>query len=939
MLKPTKFIALLAALILCPFWSQATPYASCVTNNNGTIQFYINEPGANVLVTYDGGTATNANFNGLTTGLSLPSGLQSFSLAGHTTYAISVSKVGAGSASVITTKPYGTPRGIDVNKNPTSPFFGNVYCAAASAAAPTSALWRLNSDLSGISTNGGGVAWNNSSSSPYRLAVNEDDYLTVGSFSSAISAVWRIDPTLSSNQLLLGPIGQTAGYAAGSQGDQFSRPLLIGNMQRGDNCTLFTVDAGTIPNVNSAQLNSVLVYSNLTLATLPRTNEPDLLGPEVCLNLNLQNNYPGITVGPASQNPRYLYCSNRRDGPTGGGSATVQIYALNNLVANTAGGPTNATGPGVNFTDPTTVGCVWDSWYNGTADYFNQNGAGPCDSAVSPDGLYFATVAYLNNEIRVVSLTNGIPDVSTLSVIANTVSTTSAGRGICWDAADNIYVSSSGAGDFQEWTLGFTATTVTTGNASGLTGFSLVVPSTQVGVVATNSIGTAVLSQANSYGNPTTATFIVTRTGSVSAPLTVNFTYGGNAPAAAYTASAASSVTFAAGQTSTNITITAVTDGVARPTTAITLTLTTSIRYSLAPASATLSLINTAPDQVVVTPANPSMYNAYSNDYASFILTRWGDTNANTFTVNNYTYAGTAVPGMVDYTTPGPITFNPGDISYTNTISPLSNGQLPVDNATAPYVGNKTVIIGVASGSGYTGSGTNTALLYILDSAEPSTTVLYSDPLTDPNDDNNWAELSANNNMATNAISSTVVFGYDLQNGDPGDNGAIPLPPSGAATALRVTVNKSGTAGQTGAAAGVNLYPKGQNFSGNYAVRFNMNVIQGYDYSVTTEGPIFGINHSGQATNWWTASGILSGWDTAGTNENWESDGIWYWLDADTGNSGGEYLEYTGLGALPNTGWNELQALFVTPFVNAFNTNIFTGGMYFSPALSLTAPW
>ena len=504
MLKRTSLSTLVRIFILTVVTmlsagkAVATPYASCITNNNGTIQFYLNESGGNVTVTYNDGT-TNANFNGFTTGTNLPSGPQSFALGAHTTYTISVVKVGTGSALLIQSKVNGTPRGIDVNKRGASPYFGNVYAACASVASPSSAIWRLNSDFSGIITNGGGVAWNNSASSPYRLAVNDDDYLTVGSFSSAISAVYRIDPTLTVNQVLLGPVGQTAGYAAGSQGDQFSRPLLIGNMQNGDNCTLLTVDAGTIPNVNASQLNSVLVYSNLTLATLPRTNEPDLLGPEVCLNSVLNNNYPGITVGPASQSPRYIYCSNRRDGPTGGGTATVQIYDLNNLVANTAGGPTNAnSGPGVNFGSPTSVGCVWASWINGgTADYFNQDGVGPADSAVSSDGKYFATLGYGNNEIKIVSLTNGIPDVSTLYTITNTVSTTSAGRGICWDAADNVYVSSSGGASFQEYTLGFTATAVTTGNAGGSTGFNLVTPSTVVSVVATNSIGSTTVSQSN----------------------------------------------------------------------------------------------------------------------------------------------------------------------------------------------------------------------------------------------------------------------------------------------------------------------------------------------------------------------------------------------------------------------------------------------------------
>lgn len=905
MLKRNSLIAILAAAVLSPLVSQATPYASCITNNAGTIQFYLNESGGNVVVTYEDGS-TNASYDGITNGLNMASGAQSFALGSHTSYTISVSKVGTGSAAVINTLKYGTPRGIDVNKNPNSPYFGNVYVSCASGPAPTNALRRLNSDLSGISTNSGGVAWLTSVSEPYRLLVCDDDYLSVGSYSSAgNSGVWRISPDLTTGQNLLGPPGDTAGSAANSHGSQIGDCRLLGNMQNGEQCTLFTVDAGSF-SFNSSQLNSLLVYSNLTLANIPRITAPDLLGPEITLNLSLQNNYPSISFGPAGQNPRYIYISNRRDGPNGG-SADLQIYALNNLVVNTSAG-----GGSVNLS--TTPGAVWNSYYNGTAnDYFAVNVTGPSDSAVSPDGKYFAAEGYGNNQIIVCSLTNGIPDVSTIYTVANSGSTTAAGRGLCWDAANNVYLASSGGGFFQEWTLGSTATAVTTGNASGPTGFSLVLPTVQVGVVATNSIQTATVSQANSYGNPTNAAFVITRSGSTASALQVFFSIGGAAANTTYTANHTTSVTLQPGFSSTNITITAVTDGIARPTTTINLTLSQSGTYSVSPAAATLSLINTAPDVLVASPLAASMYNAFSNDYASYIITRWGDTNV-TFNSGTFTYGGTAIAGT-DYTYPASVTFNPGDLTYTNYINPLSNGQLPIDSASNPYVGNKTAIIGI------TGS-TNTALLNILDSANPTTTVLYSNPLTDPNDAGNWAVTAANNNMQTNAIDNGITFGYDLQNGDPGDFGAIPLPPSGAATALRVTVNKNSGQG-SGAAAGVNLYPNNVSFNGNYAVRFSMNMIEGLAGSYTTEGPIFGINHSGVATNWWGTS-VLSGWGTP-PSTTWESDGVWYWISPDGGAGAGDFLEFTGAGGqLPNTGWTQLSTKTRSSFANAFKTNVFS---------------
>ena len=75
-----------AALVATAFSLQttrATPYASCITNNAGTIQFYLNESNATVVVTYNDGS-TNANYNGFTTGTNLLSGLHSFTLTPYT---------------------------------------------------------------------------------------------------------------------------------------------------------------------------------------------------------------------------------------------------------------------------------------------------------------------------------------------------------------------------------------------------------------------------------------------------------------------------------------------------------------------------------------------------------------------------------------------------------------------------------------------------------------------------------------------------------------------------------------------------------------------------------------------------------------------------------------------------------------------------------------
>jgi len=86
-----------------------------------------------VTITYED-ASTNANFNGITTGTNLAKGNYSFSLIGHTTYSISVFKVGSGAPNVIGSVGRSNARGVDVNKSPTSPYFGRVYSVNGNAA-------------------------------------------------------------------------------------------------------------------------------------------------------------------------------------------------------------------------------------------------------------------------------------------------------------------------------------------------------------------------------------------------------------------------------------------------------------------------------------------------------------------------------------------------------------------------------------------------------------------------------------------------------------------------------------------------------------------------------------------------------------------------------------------------------------------------------------
>jgi hypothetical protein len=915
--------AALTTTLLASSLAHATPYASSITNDgSGNMSFYLNEGGATVWITYED-TSTNANFNGLTTGTNLAAGAYVFALGAHTSYSINCYKLGAGVPTLIAQSPAFTPRGVDVNKRAASPYFGRVYASSVSTT-PGRGIYAFNPDMTSTfgAVRAAGVTWFAAVYSPYRLSVAEDDYVMVGDASWTGGAtgsaqndgVWRLDPNLTSNQLFLGPKGKDAGQAAGVHQTIMSRPVVLGNVQAGGPVTLLQVDGDFPP------ANSLLVYSNITLAGLPYQTAPDIIGPAIGINLASTtlggNSYPGLQFVNG-----YIYAGTYRENYS---NPLLQIYEF-------SGG---------------TINPVWNSKYASNGDYLRRtNGVtigATIDIATSPDSRYVAGVS-INNYFIVIPLTNGIPDVANLFMNTPTAYTGN-GRALAFDAADNLYVSSSGLGLVQSWSLGLTTTATTTGNGTGSTGFSVIFPSTTVNVVATSNFA----SQGGVNGVPGTpipGTFTITRTNAssdYSAPISVNFTLAGTAtngvyttfPSVGITPAGSGTVVIGAGQTSTNISIIPSTNNVPRLQTTVVLSLAGGAAYGVSqPSSDTVYIQNTSTNQLVLTAGAPTMYKAFSNDFASVTITRLGDTNV-AVTTAPYTYSGTAVAGT-DFTPMPAATFNLGDITKTPKLSPLSNGVPPVDVIDPLYVGNKTVTVGLPAGSDYLISGANSTALTLLDNAYPPSGVLFVNPLTSSDDATNWNITFGSGDQVNHPADYTVQFGYDLTANNPesGVNGLIGLPPSGATNALRITCNKNLSSGEM-FAGGVNVYYTNQVFSSNYAVRFNMNLVEG-DNSFSVEGVSFGINHNGSQTNWWLGGGTLE----LGSGP-WASDGVWYWIQAPPGGAGGfgfsEFQEYTGAGGqLPNAGWTQLATATATTFRNTFKHAVFTapgGGSGGTPA-------
>lgn len=103
------------------------------------------------------------------------------------------------------------PRGVAIQNNPESPYFGEMYVAEAGINTPVTAvragfrattgngLFVLSADLEDVTAQGlaaidGGANWNTASySSPYRISVDNDDLIWITDFTDAHSGLWSYD--------------------------------------------------------------------------------------------------------------------------------------------------------------------------------------------------------------------------------------------------------------------------------------------------------------------------------------------------------------------------------------------------------------------------------------------------------------------------------------------------------------------------------------------------------------------------------------------------------------------------------------------------------------------------------------------------------------------------------------------------------------------------
>jgi len=359
--------------------------------------------------------------------------------------------------------------------------------------------------------------------------------------------------------------------------------------------------------------------------------------------------------------------------------------------------------------------------------------------------------------------------------------------------------------------------------------------------------------EASEAGTP--GVFTITRSAAGS-PLTVNYTMSGTASNGTdYTnalgGALSGSVTLADADFSTNITIIPIDDSTPEVTESVTLSITPSITY-VGAGHARVTIADNETPQLAITSLSTQMYER-TNDYAAFQITREGDTNTAAFAVN-LSFSGAATLNSDFYTNT--------DVFLETGVQTTNFSVYPIVDAA--YEGNETVTANLAAAGGgeYTIGAAGSASIALVDANVAVETVLFSENF-DTDHSANWTRFFAGNDGAPDFF---VDFNF------PYPAYGIPEAPHGGGNGLFLNVNKD----TAGSAAALNLYPKGQSFGGNFALRFDLFLSVPLPSSFATEHALAGINHSGSLTNWWRNGGVPAGWSF---------DGLFFALETDNQSS------------------------------------------------------
>lgn len=884
----SRFLAptLLAAALLSPSPSHATPYATSVTNNGTTISFRLNESGIVTLQYTNLAAATvTSNLNlraaGLTvTNVAIPGAFSIIVAKTNTAGYISgvnlpISADGTNGVATNTMR-YNSPRGVAVNTNPASAYFGRIYVANSAAgfvAGGTATIvntnrgdgiYMLNADYSdavgqGTNARNAGLPFTpplagDDANTPFRIEVGEDNNIYIADTSTNSAGIWTTDPDVITGTNVIAGLGFNGNGLSPSanHGRIISSVFATGSTNTGD-LVVYAIDTDNTTTSDFGP-NHIMKWGvgagplpvDLTVGTALTNMDEAALLP-------VSNIAADLARGPDGK----FYPLQYRlvDGNSG-------IFVVDPATDINANGLADVVYSSLDATTAT---------YGSTRDFFFASRA----VAISPDGKYIAVVRD-DNQVLIASLTNGIPDLSSRRLLANG-SLTTLGRDISFDAAGNLYVTSSSQQILRVFTPGYITRATTTWSPSGPATFSMTnITPNEVKILATST---------NAAEPNVNGSFTFYRSGDLSNPLTVNYIIGGTAARGAdyqtnvfgfTSATVTNTVTFAAGVASTNVDILVIDDSIGEVVETVNFTLVSSTNYvSANNQAATVWIADDGIDlpNVNVKALGLGFNELLTNRPAKFVVSISSVWNVDI--TANVSLTGTAVSG-VDYSNPNSFTLTipQGQTLVTNLVYSIDNATIDPD---------KTLIYNILSGTGYTNLGAISTNIALRNDDLATLPVLFSDDF-----ETNSAPI-----WRTNAVSvdNDATFSYDYSlDGIP----AAPHTPGGATTkGLKIRAH---TAGVASPATGIGASPIGLVLTNDYRLRFDawLNYNGPAPVGGTSSSQFLGIGMgvSELRTN---VAGNSAGTPIAAWN-NLPGSAVIFTADGDGGfvESTGDYVAYTG---------------------------------------------
>ncbi len=510
--------ALLVAAVLP---SAATPYASSITNTGTTLSFRLNESADSVRIISNGGATTNDLG-------ARPAGLTVTNLAVVGDYEIHVSKDPGygylqGIATQITSDTnravrFSAPRGVAVNRNPASPFFGRIYVSNADTGSVAAVsrnlvngdgIFLLNSDFTdavgqGDNARTAGINWRtiltDTGNKPWRLEVGEDDNLYISDYTGTTNVpftgnLYVADPNVSTNS------GTNVFATNGPSFGRIPSSAIVKGSLAGGDLTVYAIQPDRNWNYESFGVPgtsySVMQRWNIGAGPLPSPVDSVRVTDLPILIADVPSVLSDIDIAPDG---KYFITQNRSAGFEAG------LYIVD----------PSKDADGSGFPD-----VVFDSYFwstvllGGTNDILFQTRA----VKVAPDGSVVALIRD-DNRVWIIPLTNGIPDLSNRALMDTGV-TTILGRDLSFDAAGNLYIVSSGQTALKSFSPGFGSRAVTTSDGT----FSVTRFTNDPPLITITSTDTNLYERIPGD----TGNFTVNRLGVLNTPLTVNLSYSGTA--------------------------------------------------------------------------------------------------------------------------------------------------------------------------------------------------------------------------------------------------------------------------------------------------------------------------------------------------------------------------------------------------------------------------